>query len=108
MTPARAVAFKVDVDTHDGMRYGVPVLLEIFRRFCIRATFCLAFGPDNAGKAVSRLLKDPAFLKKMLRTGALNCMDGAPFSQGLSCRRDPRHRDFRTLCVGSGKKDTKS
>lgn len=70
MTAARTVAFKVDVDTHDGMRYGVPVLLEIFQRFCVQATFCLAFGPDNAGKAISRLLKDPAFLKKMLRTGA--------------------------------------
>ncbi len=67
------VAIKVDVDTHDGMRLGVPVLLEELERMGgIKATFCLSFGPDNAGKAVFRLLRDPAFLMKMLRTRAPN------------------------------------
>ncbi|HOV87605.1 MAG TPA: polysaccharide deacetylase family protein [Syntrophobacteraceae bacterium] len=70
MATCRSVALKVDVDTHDGMRRGVPVLLEVFRRFSVRATFCLAFGPDNAGKALYRVLKDPVFFRKMLRTGA--------------------------------------
>ena len=64
------LALKIDVDTHDGMAKGVPKLLEILGREGVKATFCLSFGPDNAGKAVFRLFKDPAFLKKMLRTGA--------------------------------------
>jgi undecaprenyl phosphate-alpha-L-ara4FN deformylase len=65
-----ALVLKVDIDTHDGMRHGVPVLLEILSRHGIHATFCLSFGPDNAGKAIYRLFRDPAFFKKMLRTGA--------------------------------------
>ncbi|NDY43153.1 4-deoxy-4-formamido-L-arabinose-phosphoundecaprenol deformylase [Dissulfurirhabdus thermomarina] len=70
MSRGAPVALKVDVDTHDGMRRGVPVLLEILARRGVRATFFLSFGPDNAGKAVFRLLREPVFLKKMLRTGA--------------------------------------
>ena len=65
-----SLVLKVDVDTHDGMRHGVPVLLKILARHGVHATFCLSFGPDNAGKAIYRLFRDPAFLKKMVRTGA--------------------------------------
>ncbi|RUM86957.1 MAG: 4-deoxy-4-formamido-L-arabinose-phosphoundecaprenol deformylase [Thermodesulfatator sp.] len=66
----KKVCLKIDVDTHDGMRDGVPALLEDLEAFDARATFCLSFGPDNAGKAIFRLFKDPGFLKKMLSTGA--------------------------------------
>jgi undecaprenyl phosphate-alpha-L-ara4FN deformylase len=65
-----ALVLKVDVDTHDGMRHGVPVLLEILARHGVHATFCLSFGPDNAGKAIYRVFRDLAFFKKMLRTSA--------------------------------------
>ena len=61
-------SLKVDVDTHDGMRHGVPRLLDAFRRFGVKATFFLAFGPDNAGKAVWNLFRSKGFFKKMLRT----------------------------------------
>ncbi len=64
------IALKIDVDTHDGMRNGVPVLLDILEKHHVKATFCLSFGPDCSGKAIFRLFKDPAFLKKMLSTGA--------------------------------------
>jgi len=63
-------SFKVDVDTHDGMRDGVPRLLETFDRFGVKATFFLSFGPDNSGKAVWNLFRARGFLRKMLRTGA--------------------------------------
>ena len=66
----RPLAFKIDVDTHDGMAKGVPRLLDMLKKEGVSATFCLSFGPDNAGKAIFRLFKDPAFLKKMLKTGA--------------------------------------
>lgn len=68
--PGRSLSFKVDVDTHQGMRDGVPVLSEIFAQFGIKATFFLSFGPDNAGKAIFNVFRRRGFLKKMLRTGA--------------------------------------
>ncbi len=70
MSEKRLLALKVDVDTHDGMRDGVPRLLEIFRREGVRATFFLSFGPDNAGKAVYNLFREKGFFKKMLKTRA--------------------------------------
>jgi len=66
----RPLSLKVDVDTHDGMRDGVPRLLEVFRDEGVRATFFLSFGPDNAGKAVFNLFKEKGFFKKMVKTRA--------------------------------------
>jgi len=66
----KILALKIDVDTHDGMKNGVPALLEDLDSLGLKATFCLSFGPDNAGKAIFRLFKDIRFLKKMLKTGA--------------------------------------
>ncbi|MCA8923662.1 MAG: polysaccharide deacetylase family protein [Planctomycetes bacterium] len=63
-------SLKVDVDTHDGMRDGVPRLLEAFARHGVKATFFLSFGPDNAGKAVWNLVRQRGFMRKMLKTGA--------------------------------------
>jgi len=68
--PAPNCCLKVDVDTHDGMRDGVPRLLDTFKAFGVRATFFLAFGPDNAGKAIWNVFRQRGFLTKMLRTGA--------------------------------------
>jgi len=65
----KRLCLKVDVDTHDGMRDGVPRLVELLGRARVPATFFLSFGPDNAGKAIFNLLR-PGFLKKMLRTSA--------------------------------------
>ncbi|MEW6743638.1 MAG: polysaccharide deacetylase family protein [Planctomycetota bacterium] len=61
---------KVDVDTHDGMRDGVPHLLDIFAAARVKATFFLSFGPDNAGKAIWNVLRKRGFLRKMLLTHA--------------------------------------
>lgn len=69
MDPQHSLALKVDVCTHDGMRDGVPRLLDLLARERVRATFCLAFGPDNSGKAVLHMLR-PAFAKKMLKSSA--------------------------------------
>ncbi len=70
MAENHPIALKIDVDTHDGMRNGVPVLLDILEKHQVKATFCLSFGPDCSGRAIFRLFRDPAFLKKMLSTGA--------------------------------------
>ncbi|TWU38058.1 putative 4-deoxy-4-formamido-L-arabinose-phosphoundecaprenol deformylase ArnD [Candidatus Brocadiaceae bacterium S225] len=67
---SRVISLKIDVDTYQGMEKGVPVLLEILKKYGIKATFFLSFGPDNSGKAVWNIFRRRGFLSKMLRTGA--------------------------------------
>jgi undecaprenyl phosphate-alpha-L-ara4FN deformylase len=64
------LGLKIDVDTYVGMKRGVPRLLSILGRFGIQATFYLSMGPDASGRAIFQLVKNPLFLKKMLRTNA--------------------------------------
>lgn len=64
-----SVIIKVDVDTFNGLKNGVPKLIKIFDKFNIKATFYVTVGPDNSGKAIVNLLK-PSFFKKMLKTKA--------------------------------------
>ena len=63
------VCLKVDVCTHDGMRDGVPRLLDLFARHGVHASFFLSFGPDNSGKAALNVFR-PGFLRKMVRSAA--------------------------------------
>ena len=66
----RILGLKIDVDTYQGMRRGVPRLLSSLRQEGLRATFFLSIGPDASGRAVLQILKNPRFLKKMVRTRA--------------------------------------
>lgn len=68
--PEGVFALKVDVDTRSGLERGVPALLELFGRFGLRATFFMSWGPDRSGRALLKLLRNPRFLWKMLRTNA--------------------------------------
>lgn len=63
------LALKVDIDTHEGMRDGVPQILRILEKRGIKASFFVSFGPDRSGLAVLQLLR-PRFAWKMLRTNA--------------------------------------
>ena len=65
------VALKVDVDTHQGLGEGVPRLARALSDAGVTATFFVAMGPDNSGRAIVRVLKNPGFLKKMRRTRAV-------------------------------------
>jgi undecaprenyl phosphate-alpha-L-ara4FN deformylase len=65
------VALKVDVDTHQGLGEGVPRLIRALTELGVTATFLIAMGPDNSGRAIVRVLRNPGFLKKMRRTRAV-------------------------------------
>lgn len=64
------LGLKIDVDTYWGMKNGVPSLLHILKEFNLKGTFFLSIGPDNSGRAALQLIKNPLFLKKMMRTNA--------------------------------------
>jgi hypothetical protein len=64
------LGLKIDVDTYWGMKNGVPSLLQTLKQFNLKGTFFLSIGPDNSGRAVFQLIKNPRFLKKMMRTNA--------------------------------------
>jgi len=64
------LGLKIDVDTYVGMKQGVPRLLSILSRFDIQTTFYLSMGPDASGRAILQFVKNPRFVKKMLRTNA--------------------------------------
>jgi undecaprenyl phosphate-alpha-L-ara4FN deformylase len=66
----RILGLKIDVDTHRGMKSGVPRLLSLLRQEGIRATFYLSIGPDASGRALLQILKNPRFLRKMMKTRA--------------------------------------
>ncbi len=66
----RRVALKVDCDTLEGTREGVPRLVELFAARAIRATFFFTLGPDRSGVAVRRVFTRKGFLKKMIRSRA--------------------------------------
>jgi hypothetical protein len=65
------LALKVDIDTYQGMREGLPRIVEVLERRGIRASFYISFGPDRSGLAALQLLR-PAFLLKMLKTRAVS------------------------------------
>src|SRR5215471_9302447 len=66
------VALKIDVDTHQGLAEGVPRLRRALERERVTASFYIAMGPDNSGRALIRVFRNRGFLKKMLRTRAVS------------------------------------
>jgi undecaprenyl phosphate-alpha-L-ara4FN deformylase len=64
------VALKVDVDTDRGTREGTPNLVSDLREFGVPACFLFSLGPDQTGRAVSRVLRR-GFLKKVHRTSVV-------------------------------------
>jgi len=67
----KVLGIKIDVDTYRGMKDGVPRLLNILGNYNVKSTFFLSIGPDASGRAILQLIKNPRFLKKMVRTNAV-------------------------------------
>jgi undecaprenyl phosphate-alpha-L-ara4FN deformylase len=66
----RRLALKVDCDTYEGSRRGIPNLLRLFEDLSVRASFFFTLGPDNSGRAIFRVFTQKGFLRKMLRSRA--------------------------------------
>jgi peptidoglycan/xylan/chitin deacetylase (PgdA/CDA1 family) len=64
------LALKVDVDTDRGTRVGVANLAADCREFGAPACFLFSLGPDQTGRAVTRVLR-PGFFGKVSRTSVL-------------------------------------
>ena len=64
------LALKIDIDTERGTRVGLPNLLADLRRAQLPASFFLSLGPDNTGRAISRVFR-PGFLAKVNRTSVV-------------------------------------
>ncbi len=79
----RTIGIKVDVDTYEGMRHGVPVLLDVFQRCKINASFFVPMGPDNTGRTVKRVFTRKGFLKKAGRVGVLSTYGVKTLMYGL-------------------------
>src|SRR3954471_5500595 len=64
------LALKVDVDTDRGTRIGVPNLLGDCREFAAPACFLFSLGPDQTGRAITRVFR-PGFFSKVSRTSVV-------------------------------------
>lgn len=64
------LALKVDVDTDRGTREGIPNLLADCREFGVPACFLFSLGPDQTGRAISRIFR-PGFFQKVSRTSVV-------------------------------------
>jgi peptidoglycan/xylan/chitin deacetylase (PgdA/CDA1 family) len=64
------LALKVDVDTDRGTREGVPNLVADFKEFGVPACFLFSLGPDQTGRAITRVFR-PGFFQKVSRTSVV-------------------------------------
>jgi peptidoglycan/xylan/chitin deacetylase (PgdA/CDA1 family) len=64
------ISLKVDCDTAEGTKNGIPRLLGLFDELQIRASFFFSLGPDNSGRALMRVFTRKGFLRKMIRSRA--------------------------------------
>jgi peptidoglycan/xylan/chitin deacetylase (PgdA/CDA1 family) len=114
------LALKVDVDTDRGTRIGVPNLAADCREFGIPACFLFSLGPDQTGRAITRIFR-PGFFKKVSRTsvvqmygvrtllngtllpaphigrrnaGAMRSVRDAGFEVGIHCNNHYRWQDY--------------
>jgi undecaprenyl phosphate-alpha-L-ara4FN deformylase len=79
----RVVGLEVHVDTCEGMRSGVPRLLDLFRKYGIRSTFFVPMGKDHTGWTVKRVFTRKGFLRKAGRAGVVSTYGVKTLMYGL-------------------------
>lgn len=71
---AHPLGLRIDVATHDGMREGLPRLLDALAASGVHATVFAALGPDRTGLRLAALLRSkvrPAYTARTLLSGLL-------------------------------------
>jgi undecaprenyl phosphate-alpha-L-ara4FN deformylase len=79
----KIIGLKVDVDTYEGMKSGVPTLLDMLRQFNIKASFFVPMGKDHTGWTVKRVFTRKGFLKKAGRVGVIETYGIRTLMHGL-------------------------
>ena len=79
----KTIGIAVHVDTYEGMKRGVPALLDLFRKKGIRASFFVPMGKDHTGWTVKRVFTRKGFLKKAGRVGVLSTYGVKTLMYGL-------------------------
>jgi undecaprenyl phosphate-alpha-L-ara4FN deformylase len=65
------LALKIDLDTDRGTREGLPNLVADCTEFGIPACFLFSLGPDQTGRAITRIFR-PGFVSKVSRTSVVS------------------------------------
>ena len=60
----RTIYLRVDVDFHQGLRKGVPYLLELFEQLGVKATFLVVMGNDTLHRHAGRV-RQRSFRQRM-------------------------------------------
>ena len=79
----KIIGLKIDVDTYEGMKNGVPTLLDLLRQFNVKASFFVPMGKDHTGWTVKRVFTRKGFLKKANRVGVLETYGIRTLMRGL-------------------------
>jgi undecaprenyl phosphate-alpha-L-ara4FN deformylase len=91
------VALKIDVDTHEGLKTGVPAMARMLRREGVTASFFVAMGPDNSGRAIRRIITNRGFVSKMFRTRAVSMYGWRTILSGTLLKARPVAMAFPNL-----------
>ncbi|OPY69123.1 MAG: putative 4-deoxy-4-formamido-L-arabinose-phosphoundecaprenol deformylase ArnD [Syntrophorhabdaceae bacterium PtaU1.Bin034] len=79
----KTIGLKVDVDTFEGMKHGVPRLLALFEKYHVRASFFVPMGKDHTGWTIKRVFTRPGFVSKAQRVGVLETYGVKTLMRGL-------------------------
>ncbi len=81
--PDNVIGLNVHVDTFEGMRSGVPRLLDLFRDYGLRTTFFVPMGKDHTGRTVKRVFTRRGFIGKTRRAGIIETFGVKTLMRGL-------------------------
>ncbi len=79
----KTIGLNVHVDTFEGMKHGVPRLLDLFEKHAILATFFVPMGKDHTGWTIFRAFRHPGLLMKARRGNAAGAYGFKTLMRGI-------------------------
>lgn len=101
----KVIGLNVHVDTFEGMRHGVPRLLQLFARHAIHVTFFVPMGKDHTGWTILRAFRRPGLLLKARRGNAIGAYGVKTLMRGILLPGPEiakQHQELLRLIVDSG------